>query len=106
MTRRWRRFELLLPRQFNDGNDVPAELLAKPVEELFEHFGAVSVDCQGIEGRWRNQGVVYRDLLSKIVVDVPDSPLHRRWMRKFKARSKKQLHQVELWMVTYRIEIE
>jgi hypothetical protein len=28
MSSKWRRFEVLLPLQFNDGRDVPAEWLA------------------------------------------------------------------------------
>lgn len=50
--------------------------------------------------------MVYRDNLVKIVVDVPDSVKHRRWMKQFKARWKAQFEQLELWMVSYRIDIE
>jgi len=42
----------------------------------------------------------------RIVVDVPDSAKNRQWMKKFKSRWKKRLDQMELWMVSYRIEIE
>ena len=34
MSSRWRRFEVLLPLQFNDGRDVPAEWLADAVLEV------------------------------------------------------------------------
>jgi hypothetical protein len=34
MSSKWRRFEVLLPLQFNDGSDVPAELLAEAVLEI------------------------------------------------------------------------
>jgi hypothetical protein len=40
------------------------------------------------------------------VVDVPDSPNNRRWMKGFKERWKARLEQLDLWMVSYRIEIE
>jgi hypothetical protein len=42
----------------------------------------------------------------RIVVDLPDSPKNRKWMREFKARWRKHLEQLELWMVSYRIEVE
>jgi hypothetical protein len=42
----------------------------------------------------------------RLVVDVPDFVKHRRWMKQFKARWKARLQQLELWMVSYRIEIE
>jgi hypothetical protein len=37
---------------------------------------------------------------------VPDTVKNRRWMRGFKARWRERLGQLELWMVSYRVEIE
>ena len=45
MSSNWRRFEVLLPLQFNDGRDVPTEWLAEAVLEIVAYF------C----GRARNQ---------------------------------------------------
>jgi len=42
----------------------------------------------------------------RLFVDVPDMPKNRAWMKEFKARWKKKLKQLEIWMVSYRIEIE
>ena len=106
MSSSWRRFEVMLPLQFNDGREVPPEWLAEAVLEVGDYFGAVSYETQKVEGHWRHGGVVYRDNLVKIVVDVPDSAKNRQWMRRFKARWKKRLEQLELWMVSYRIDIE
>jgi hypothetical protein len=47
MSSRWRRFEVLLPLQFNDGRDVPAEWLAEAVFEIVDHFGAASYEEWG-----------------------------------------------------------
>ena len=44
MGNKWRRYEVLLPVQFNDGRDVPAEWLAEAVLEVVEHFGAASYE--------------------------------------------------------------
>ena len=65
MPSRWRRgapnrkttrlgtpFEVLLPLQFNDGRDVPDELLWKTVEELKGRFQGVSLESQVIHGLW------------------------------------------------------
>jgi len=49
MSSKWRRFEVLLPLQFNDGSDVPAELLAEAVLEIVDHFGAASYETQKVE---------------------------------------------------------
>jgi hypothetical protein len=106
MSSKWRRFEVLLPLQFNDGRDVPGDWLADAVMEIVDHFGAASYETQKVEGHWRHGGVTYRDNLVKIVVDLPDLAKSRDWMRRFKARWKRRLEQVELWMVSYRIELE
>ena len=45
---------MLLPLQFNDGRDVPAEWLADAVLEIVEQFGAASYETQRIEGHWRH----------------------------------------------------
>jgi hypothetical protein len=102
----WRRFEVLLPLQFNDGRDVPAEWLADAVLEIVDQFGAASYETQKVEGHWRHGGVVYRDNLVKILVDVPESPENRQWMKEYKDRWKSRLEQLELWLVSYLIEVD
>ena len=42
MSSKWRRFEVLLLLQFNDGRPVPPEWLAEAVLEVVDHFGAVA----------------------------------------------------------------
>jgi hypothetical protein len=106
MSSKWRRFEVLLPLQFNDGRDVPPEWLADAVFENVEHFGAASHETQRVEGHWRHAGITYRDNLVRLVVDVPDTLKNRRWMKAFKQRWKSKLDQLELWPVSYLITIE
>ena len=36
MSSKWRRFEVLLPLQFNDGREVPADWLAEAVLEVVD----------------------------------------------------------------------
>ena len=106
MSSNWRRFEVLLPLQLNDGREVPPESLAEAVLEVVDHFGAASYETQKVEGHWRHGEVIYRDNMVRIVVDVPDSDENRGWMKQFKARWKVRLEQLELWVVSYRIDIE
>ena len=42
----------------------------------------------------------------KIVIDVADSEENREWMREFKARWKTKTEQLELWLVSYVIDID
>ena len=106
MTGQWRRFEVLLPLQFNDRRPVPSEWLAEAVLEIVDQFGAATYETQKVEGHWRHGGVLYRDDLVRIVLDVPDSPESRQWMGLFKARWRARLEQIELWMISYPIDVE
>jgi hypothetical protein len=63
-----RRYELLLPLRFNDGQPVPDALIADTLVELEQHFGAVSSETQNIRGQWRHQGQAYRDELVRVFV--------------------------------------
>jgi hypothetical protein len=85
---------------------VPAGWLAEAVLEVVDHFGAASYETQRVEGHWRHGGVIYRDDLVRLVVDVPDSARNRGWMKQFRARWRSRLEQLELWMVSLRIDIE
>jgi hypothetical protein len=106
MSSKWRRFEVLLPRQFNDGKPIPEESRAEAVLEITDHFGAASYETQIVRGHWKEGGVLYQDNLARIFVDVADTAKNRKWMKLFKARWKARLEQLEIWLISYRIEIE
>ena len=73
---------------------------------MVDRFGAAGYETPNVEGHWRYGGVLYRDDIVRIVVDVPDSAKNREWMKDFKNRWRARLEQLELWMVSYRIEVE
>ena len=106
MNSKLRRFEILLPLQFNDGRDVPPEWLAEAVLEIVVRFDAASYETQKVEGHWRHQGILYRDNLVKIVIDTADEDVNREWMREYKARWKEKLEQLDLWLVSYTIDVD
>ena len=106
MSSKWRRFEVLLPLQFNDGRDVPPEWLADAVLEVVDQFGAASYESQQIEGHWQHADTLYRDNLVRLTIDVPDLPQNRVWMKAFKKRWMAKLDQLDLWMVSYFITVE
>ena len=106
MSSSWRRFEVLLPLRFNDARDVPPEWLAEAVLEIVNQFGAASYETQKVEGHWRQGAITFRDDLVRVVVDVPDTTEHRDWVREFKDRWKIRLGQLELWVVSYQIDVE
>ena len=106
MSSKLRRFEILLPLQFNDGRAVPPDWLAEAVLEIVAYFDAASYETQKVEGHWRHQGILYRDNLVKIVIDATDEEASREWMRDYKARWKEKLEQLELWLVSYTIDVD
>lgn len=96
MPSRLRRFEILLPLQLNDGRDVPTDVLAEAVLEIVDRFKAASYETQKVEGHWRHEGVLYRDSLVKIVVDVADDESNRKWMRAYKLRWMEKFDQLDM----------
>jgi hypothetical protein len=42
----------------------------------------------------------------KIVVDIPNINENREWMRDFKTRWKAKLEQLDLWLVSYTIDVD
>jgi hypothetical protein len=105
MSASFRRFEILLPRRFNDGQPVPDELIADTLLELEERFGAVSCETQTIQGLWRYEEQLFRDDLVRVFVDAPDVPESREFFLAFKERAKASFRQIDIWMTTYPIEV-
>ena len=105
MSSMFRRFEILLPLRFNDGQAVGDDLIADTLLELEGWFGAVSAEPQTIRGQWRHEGQSYRDDLVRVFVDAPDVPESRECFLAFKERAKTRFQQLDIWMTTYPIEI-
>jgi hypothetical protein len=105
MSNSFRRYEILLPRQFNDQKSIPEELLIETLLELEQRFGSVSSETQIIRGLWTHQGQSYRDELARVFVDVPDTPETRQFFLEFKERLKVRFRQLDIWMTSHPIEI-
>ena len=105
MSATFRRFEILLPLRFNDGQPVPDELIGETILELRRHFGAVSCETQTIHGMWQHQDQIFRDDLVRVFVDTLDDPENRRFFSELKERLKARFKQFDIWMTTYPIEV-
>src|SRR5438067_174428 len=105
MSKSLRRYEILLPRRFNDQQPVPDELLADTLLELRQQFRAVSSETQIIRGLWEHAGETYRDELVRVFVDVEDSAENRLFFQEYKERLKGRFQQIDIWMTTYPIEL-
>jgi hypothetical protein len=105
MSKSLRRYEILLPRRFNDGTAVPDDFLVESVLELEAKFGSVSSESQVIHGHWQHLGETFRDELVRIFVDVEDTTENRQFFVEHKERLKARFRQIEIWLTTYPIEV-
>src|SRR5260370_17465875 len=105
MNNAFRRYEILLARQFKDGSHSPEALIIETVLEVESQFGAVSSETQIIRGYWQHEGQPHRDELARIFVDVPDTQENRQFFQEFKERLKTRFRQIDIWMTTHPIEI-
>lgn len=100
-----RRYEILLPLRFNDGQAVPDELIGETLQELRLHFGAVTWETQIVRGQWQYEGEVFEDDSMRVVIDVDDVAENREFFRKLKERLKARFRQIDIWMTTHLIDV-
>jgi hypothetical protein len=105
MSNSFRRYEILLPRRFNDQQPVPDELIADTLLDLRSRFGVVSSETQIIRGYWDHEGKSYPDELVRVFVDVADNPENRLYFQEFKEKLKSRFQQIDIWLTTYPIEL-
>jgi|SRR5687768_2952936 len=105
MKRSSRRYEILLPLQFNDGRPVPAETNLRTLSDLRKRFGGASAETQTIRGEWSFRGKVFRDKSARIYVDTPDTPETRAFFVRFKKILKRRYRQHDMWITSYPIEV-
>jgi len=75
------------------------------LDEVRKRFGAVSFETQTIHGAWENQGAVFRDDLSRLFVDVTDTPENIAWFVGFKEQLKADFQQLDLWVTSHPISV-
>jgi hypothetical protein len=91
-----RRFEILLPLRFNDGAQIPEDLLVQTVLDLRKQFGALSTETQIIRGYWEHSGQTYRDDSSRLFIEVADTAENQQFFRDFKEKLKARFQQIEI----------
>ncbi|GAA3637832.1 hypothetical protein [Microlunatus ginsengisoli] len=104
-----RRYEILLPEEFNDGRlvaDRCPRCLPESLTEAADVFGAFTFRPESALGTWTapNQHR-YRDRLSVLSVDVDDSPAHAEWIRHFKSHLLQRFQQLEIYITSYPVEV-
>src|SRR5437773_1812469 len=102
----WRRFEVMLPLQSNNGKRIPRKWMGDALAEVLGPSALQVSRLKESKSIGGHGAVVYRGKQAQLFVDLPDTPRNRTWMKQCKGRWKKRLQQLEIWMVSYRIEVE
>ncbi len=101
----YRRFEVLLPLQFNDGQAVPQAHFTETLAELRQRFGDLSIETQATRGLTQYGSQHFRDDLIRVYVDVPDLPENREFFVTWKETLKARFQQLDIWLTTYPLEV-
>jgi len=101
---RIKRYEILLPLNYNDGTLVEPAKFDQTAEELCERFGGITEDTLRITGTWKYGGTRYRDELLRIRIDS-DDPQTTAFLREHKETWKKRFRQIDIWITAHEIEI-
>ncbi|MBU1486762.1 hypothetical protein KKH56_01755 [bacterium] len=102
---RIKRYEILLPLVYNDGKEIEKEKFFRTDQELVEKFGATTTDTTIAIGSWVYKGVLYKDRLIRIRVDVEDTEDARKFLEDFKEVLKERFKQIDIWITGYDIEV-
>ena len=101
---RTKRFEILLPLNYNDGALIEAEKFDQTAEELCNRFGGVTQDTVRITGTWKYGGTRYRDDLLRMRVDSND-PSAYAFLQAQKAIWRQRFQQIDIWITAHEIEV-
>jgi hypothetical protein len=101
----YQRYEILLPRKFNDGRLVPTDLISQTTLELRQQFRALSTETQRIVGIREHDHRVYQDDLMRIFLDVPDTLANPQFFVAFKRRLRRRFRQLDIWLTAHAIEV-
>ncbi|SPE50487.1 hypothetical protein SBV1_1130040 [Verrucomicrobia bacterium] len=70
----FRRYEIILPTRYNDGQPVEAEKFLLTNRELSSQFGAASFLPEALQGTWIHKGQWFEEANVRLFVDVLDTP--------------------------------
>ena len=105
---RKRRYEILLPAEFNDGQLVDTacpRCVPDSLAEVVEKFGAFTFRPDAALGSWTMGADRFDDRLFTLSVDVEDTPEHRQWVSHLKAHLLERFQRLEIYVTSYPVEV-
>lgn len=101
---RKRRYEILLPLKFNDGEPVPPELIKLTIADVLARFDGMTMGPHHVTGMWQTDGQRFEDDLIRFVIDVDDTDENQFFFVNLKTTLLERFHQIEIYMVSYPID--
>ncbi len=102
----FRRYEILLPTRYNDGAPVEETKSGQKRRESVAQFGAVTTQPEPFQGWWTQEGQIYEDRNPRFIVDAEATPEIRVFFTDLKEVLKARFRQIDLWMISYEIDID
>ena len=103
-----RRYEILLPAEFNDGRliaDACPRCLPDSLSEVISNFGAFTFRPDAAVGSWADGDRRYDDRLYLLIVDVDDTAEHLAWIGHLKSHLLRRFQQLEIYVTSYPVEV-
>jgi hypothetical protein len=94
-----------LPIRYNDGSPVDEEKFAQTRRELVAQFGALTTQPESFQGWWTHEAQIYEDRSLRLIVDAEATPEMRAFLTNFKEVLKARFRQIDIWMISYEIDI-
>jgi hypothetical protein len=100
-----KRFEILLPLNYNDGRPIEREKFLLTHRELVQRFGATTVDTTRASGTWIYRGTLYEDLLMRVTVDSSEPEEAKVFFQQYKGVLKARFEQLDIWITAHDVDL-
>src|SRR6266576_1458831 len=101
----FRRYEILLPTQYNDGSPVESEKIDTTLMEISARFGALTFRPEQLIGLWFHRGQRFEDNNVCVAVDVDETPEIASFFAQYKEVLKQRFQQIEIYIVSYEVRM-
>ncbi len=100
-----KRFEILLPLNYNDGRLIERDKFLLTHRELVQRFGATTVDTTRASGTWIYGGTLYEDLLMRVTVDSSEPEEAKVFLQHYKEVLKARFEQLDIWITAHDVDL-
>ena len=100
-----KRFEILLPLNYNDGSPIERVKFTLTNRELLERFGGLTTDSVEISGTWKYGSAFLHDRLVRLTIDSDNPDETVVFMREYKEVLKARFEQLDIWITAHDVEV-